>query len=509
MRAFFAMSLALLLFVTTAVAQDAVPWARSIEEAQQIAAQQNRLVLVHFYGDACPPCKVLDANVFPKPEFARALTANYVPVKINGNQNRALVAKYGIKQWPTDIVLTADGKVISGPMGCPKPGPNQTAQYQAVLDRIASNHFASQKPANTQVAQNVAYNQPMGGQSQPTQPGYGDKQPAPTNTTARDSRFASAATQPQPGQYQPQSSRYEAQPQQPAYQPDRRSSFVPPGGGGGAFVQGQDYREPVSNLPPRGQSQFGSQQPMGEGDPAMAARPKQSQTDDPMYGSNANQQPGHTGYGKDARAYDPQYSGGNTAGYRPAQADVAKDPRTYDSQYATGNPAGTNMREPAPQPQWQNNPNVAVAPPRGNPNPNIEVAVPAREPVPQPVAANTPPVCLEGYCPVALIEGTKWVKGDVRFGAIHRGRTYLFGTQADQQKFLANPDKFSPMLSGFDPVKFTEQGALVEGKRQHGIVHKDHMYLFADEASLERFCKAPDSYAAPVQQAMGNAPTRR
>jgi YHS domain-containing protein len=117
----------------------------------------------------------------------------------------------------------------------------------------------------------------------------------------------------------------------------------------------------------------------------------------------------------------------------------------------------------------------------------------------------SPPLGLEGFCPVALTESTRWIKGDVRFGAIHRGRTYLFAAAADQQKFLSNPDKYSPMLSGYDAVKFQEQGQLVDGKRAHGIVHEGQMYLFSDEASLERFCQKPGAFTNTVRQAMANA----
>jgi protein disulfide-isomerase len=142
-----------------------------------------------------------------------------------------------------------------------------------------------------------------------------------------------------------------------------------------------------------------------------------------------------------------------------------------------------------------------VAPPR-------DVRREAQAPAPTAAAAN-PPIGLEGFCPVSITEGTKWTKGDVRFGAIHRGRTYLFGSAAEQQKFLANPDKYSPMLSGFDVVKYIEQGTLVDGKRNHGIVHQGHMYLFTDEASLTKFCENPNTYIPPVQQAMQRAATRR
>ena len=64
----------------------------------------------------------------------------------------------------------------------------------------------------------------------------------------------------------------------------------------------------------------------------------------------------------------------------------------------------------------------------------------------------SPPLGLDGNCPVQLSEHKKWVRGNPSFGAVHRGRTYLFVSAEDQQKFLANPDHYSPVVSGNDPV---------------------------------------------------------
>jgi YHS domain-containing protein len=116
---------------------------------------------------------------------------------------------------------------------------------------------------------------------------------------------------------------------------------------------------------------------------------------------------------------------------------------------------------------------------------------------------NSPPLALDGFCPITVTESVKWVRGDTRFGAIHRGRTYLFAGAAEHQKFMANPDRYSPMLSGYDPVKFVEEGKLVEGSRNFGSYDREgHMYLFADRAAQERFESRPQNYAVPVRQAM-------
>ena len=47
----------------------------------------------------------------------------------------------------------------------------------------------------------------------------------------------------------------------------------------------------------------------------------------------------------------------------------------------------------------------------------------------------------------------------------------MFVSQAEQQKFLANPDLYSPVMSGNDPVLAFEQGQQVPGQRKLGVFY--------------------------------------
>jgi YHS domain-containing protein len=112
---------------------------------------------------------------------------------------------------------------------------------------------------------------------------------------------------------------------------------------------------------------------------------------------------------------------------------------------------------------------------------------------------------LEGFCPVTLKQGQRWAPGDRRWGVVHRGRTYLFTGPDQQREFLKNPDRYSPVLSGLDPVIAIEKGHSVTGRRKHGVFYGGRVYLFADETSLEQFSRSPERYAAGVRQAMQTA----
>jgi thiol-disulfide isomerase/thioredoxin/YHS domain-containing protein len=124
---------------------------------------------------------------------------------------------------------------------------------------------------------------------------------------------------------------------------------------------------------------------------------------------------------------------------------------------------------------------------------------------PRPPAANSPamnsippgnpPLDLDGFCPVTLLEKKQWVHGDMRYGARHRGRTYLFIGPDEKRRFFADPNRFAPVNSGYDVVLDLEQKKTVPGLRQYGVTYAGHVFLFADQTTRDRFEKNPPYYA--------------
>jgi YHS domain-containing protein len=157
--------------------------------------------------------------------------------------------------------------------------------------------------------------------------------------------------------------------------------------------------------------------------------------------------------------------------------------------------------------------NVPVNPPSGAASPGDstpQLSPPpalANTPPPNAVSSANPPEGLDEYCPVTLVEKQQWVKGDQRYGVIHRGRTYLFAGPEEQTRFYHNPDRYAPINSGYDVVLALDQGQNVSGKRAHGVYYLDHVFLFADEASLARFSGNPAYYANQALEALRTSPS--
>ena len=110
----------------------------------------------------------------------------------------------------------------------------------------------------------------------------------------------------------------------------------------------------------------------------------------------------------------------------------------------------------------------------------------------------TMPLGLEGYCPVALMETGNWVEGQARWGARHRGRTYLFSGLEQQQTFLSDPDRYSPALSGDDPVAAIDGGQTSPGQRRYGVTYQQRIYLFESPETRAAFAANPQRYTSRV-----------
>lgn len=410
--AFVALMGCMLSWTAVASAQDRVPWVKDWREARTIAQQQHRLVLLHFYSDACAPCQKLDRDVFPRAEVARAMATGYVPVKINVDRFPQLRDYYKVEAWPTDVIVTPEGKEVARSV----PSPADPNRYIAMLD-TARARFGTGAHLTEQVAGHTTVSQPTSGLP-PSRYGTGGFGGNPSTTSgyggSRGADFEPQQTAPTQ-QASPVANQYVAQaPPQPAHVAPRYGDAYP-----GPGVAGSNGSP--SNTGPQG-----------------ASNNLQSRSQSNPY------------------AERPPVDAGNRYSNRPNENRVASNPNQLQ-----GNAA------PAPV--------------------NSQFA-------------------MDGFCPVTLVDQGKWQKGDPRWGAVHQGKTYLFASQQGQQQFLASPDRFAPILSGFDPVRYAETGQLVEGKREHGVFFGNRIFLFADEVALDRFSKHTDFYMARVRQATSNPP---
>jgi hypothetical protein len=180
--------------------------------------------------------------------------------------------------------------------------------------------------------------------------------------------------------------------------------------------------------------------------------------------------------------------GGPPAGYGQSQRPIAAPSGMADQRPPSG-PLGPGYGSATQPPAGVQQP---LSPPQNNAAP--------------PVGAGNPSFGLDGFCPVSLAEKQRWIRGDPRWGAEHRGRIYLFVGPEEQRRFFADADRYAPVASGNDLVLATEQGQAVPGMRAHGVFFNNRVYLFSNEVSLEKFARNPGAYAnQPLEAVRGGA----
>lgn len=99
-------------------------WMTNYDAALQKAAAENKHVLVDFSGsDWCGWCIKLDKEVFSQDEFISYADENLILLLVDFPRskeqsdeqkaaNEALAKKYGIRGFPTVLILNPQGKVV-------------------------------------------------------------------------------------------------------------------------------------------------------------------------------------------------------------------------------------------------------------------------------------------------------------------------------------------------------------------------------------------------------------
>ncbi|WP_372845593.1 thioredoxin family protein [Pontiella sp.] len=113
-------------------------WTMDFDAAKKVAAEKDLPILLDFSGtDWCSWCKIMEENVFSKPEWAAYAKDNLMMVLIDfptdkslvpekyTQRNAALKEAFDIRGFPTFIVLESDGQTELGRL---RSGRNKTPE---------------------------------------------------------------------------------------------------------------------------------------------------------------------------------------------------------------------------------------------------------------------------------------------------------------------------------------------------------------------------------------------
>ncbi|XZE17932.1 DUF255 domain-containing protein [Pirellulaceae bacterium SH449] len=163
-----------------------IRWFDDFNAGVQYANSQQFPIMLHFYGESCPPCKMLEKRAYKNAELVGKINKQMVAIKINGDRQKELRDRYQVRSWPTDVYLTPTGKELYR-----TTSPQDPAVYAQLVDRVSLQcadwnveQMAARQSQNQRLANRTAAQAIQAGQS-PISPSLTGPAPHPVITQSR------------------------------------------------------------------------------------------------------------------------------------------------------------------------------------------------------------------------------------------------------------------------------------------------------------------------------------
>jgi protein disulfide-isomerase len=123
-------------------------WTMDFDAARKLAAEKKLPLLLNFTGsDWCGWCKLMDKGVYAKPEWKEFAADNVVLVTLDFPRDKTIVpekyvarnkelqTKFGVRGFPTYVILDRDGETKIGQLGAGRDKTPESfiAEFKAVV----------------------------------------------------------------------------------------------------------------------------------------------------------------------------------------------------------------------------------------------------------------------------------------------------------------------------------------------------------------------------------------
>ncbi|TWU37217.1 thioredoxin family protein [Novipirellula artificiosorum] len=94
-----------------------IRWQRSIESTIESARTSRKPILVFVTTDWCHYCKKMKQETWSDPNVSAPVSQHFETLVLDGDRDRAIVTKMGLKSYPVTLLYTADGNFVDSQDG--------------------------------------------------------------------------------------------------------------------------------------------------------------------------------------------------------------------------------------------------------------------------------------------------------------------------------------------------------------------------------------------------------
>lgn len=111
-----------------------------IAELREQAEEEEKLVLLYFTAEWCPPCQLMKENVLPEEAVQEAIEADYLFLKIDVDEEPETATQYEVRGVPYMLIVDPEGERVSS-----FSGYREKEQYIETIQEIAEEYREEQE----------------------------------------------------------------------------------------------------------------------------------------------------------------------------------------------------------------------------------------------------------------------------------------------------------------------------------------------------------------------------
>jgi hypothetical protein len=108
-------------------------------------------------------------------------------------------------------------------------------------------------------------------------------------------------------------------------------------------------------------------------------------------------------------------------------------------------------------------------------------------------------LAIDGYDPVAFFTDGKPLAGNADLELHYGGAVWRFRNVGNREAFAGRPDIYMPQFGGYDPIGVAH-GVAVPGNPNLWQISGQRLFLFYDQARLQKFTADPDQALAEAER---------